>query len=195
MLFLPHRAIWTRQNQKPVVMFLVWSNTYVAAAETHWKGYYLHWFINRMQRTTIMNSTSTKCSSNNCCDELNVCTKVAQSVGHLIEELQSVGHWFAKTSGQVIDHSSLLKYLAFWNNSTFLPDLKPDLCYFSSYDLRSTYLTKLKQKNGSNFFSLISCSQKLLAGDIIGRMPTKSRETAGPHGLEFTYVEHLDCEH
>ncbi|CAK9218045.1 unnamed protein product [Sphagnum troendelagicum] len=43
-----------------------------------------------MQRTsTIMNSTSTKCSSNNCCDELNICTKVAQSVGHLIEELQS----------------------------------------------------------------------------------------------------------
>jgi hypothetical protein len=57
-----------------------------------------------------MNSTSTRCSSNNCCDELNICTKVAQSVGHLIEELQSVGHWFAKTSGQVIDHSSLLKY-------------------------------------------------------------------------------------
>ncbi len=108
MLFLPQRAIWT--NQKPVVIFLVWSNTYAAAAETHWMGYYLHWFINRMQRTTIMNSTSTRCSSNNCCDELNICTKVAQSVGHLIEELQSVGHWFAKTSGQVIDHSSLLKY-------------------------------------------------------------------------------------
>jgi len=38
MLFLPQHAIWTRQNQKPVVMFLGWSNTYVAAAETHWMG-------------------------------------------------------------------------------------------------------------------------------------------------------------
>jgi hypothetical protein len=25
-------------NQTPVVMFLGWSNTYVAAAETHWMG-------------------------------------------------------------------------------------------------------------------------------------------------------------
>jgi hypothetical protein len=102
MLFLPQRAIWTRHNQKPVVMFLGWINTYVAACRNSPDGRYLHWFINRMQWTTIMNSTSTNCSSTNCCDELNIC--------HLIEELLSVGYWFAKTSGQVINHSSLLKY-------------------------------------------------------------------------------------